>query len=248
MIDNTRFALASLRAVAEYGDQGGIGTLGEKLLHKTLKFYFEPDATKHEIPFCGSVADILNEEGIIEIQTRAFNKLVPKLDRFLPKTHVTVVYPIVEKRTICRLDPESGVVSKPRKSSKVGLASDALAEISRIRAFIPHENLEILIVLLDADETRLQSGSLRVGRKKTQKINISPTRLNSIIHLGEASDYLSLLPRDLPEQFTAAEFEKITRLRSIDSHGALMLLLQLGILHRERQGRDPYVYTLNEIS
>lgn len=62
-MDETRFkeALGRVMHIA-----GGIGTLGEKTLHSVLKYYFEPDASRHEVKVGGFVADILTEDGIIE--------------------------------------------------------------------------------------------------------------------------------------------------------------------------------------
>jgi hypothetical protein len=48
----------------------GIGTLGEKALHSILKYTYEPDVSRHEIKVGGFYADIVNEQGIIEIHTR----------------------------------------------------------------------------------------------------------------------------------------------------------------------------------
>ena len=50
----------------------GIGTLSEKTLHSVLKNYFEPFSENHEIKIGNYVADIVGENGIIEIQTRQF--------------------------------------------------------------------------------------------------------------------------------------------------------------------------------
>ena len=90
------------------------------------------------------------------------------------------------------------------------------------------------------------SGHVKVGRKRTSKIDCIPTSLNSIIDLKNPLDFYRLLPSDLPKQFTAAEFEECTKLRALACHGALMLLLQLGILSRERQGNKAYVYSIKE--
>ena len=57
------------------GPRGGIGTLGEKSLHAALKLYYEPDSSRHEIPVGQYVADIVNEEGIIEIQTKHLSSM-----------------------------------------------------------------------------------------------------------------------------------------------------------------------------
>ena len=46
MKNNISFSKAVERAREGYED-GGIGTFNEKFLHRALKFYFEPDETKH---------------------------------------------------------------------------------------------------------------------------------------------------------------------------------------------------------
>ena len=72
----------------------GIGTLSEKTVHAVMKNYYAPDTDMHEIPIENFVADIYTGQEIIEIQTRAFNKMRRKLDAFLPLYPVTIVYPI----------------------------------------------------------------------------------------------------------------------------------------------------------
>ena len=59
-----------------------------------MKNYYAPDTDMHEIPIENFVADIYTGQEIIEIQTRAFNKMRRKLDAFLPLYPVTIVYPI----------------------------------------------------------------------------------------------------------------------------------------------------------
>ena len=55
----------------------GIGTLSEKTVHAVMKNYYAPDTDMHEIPIENFVADIYTGQEIIEIQTRAFNKMKP---------------------------------------------------------------------------------------------------------------------------------------------------------------------------
>ena len=107
-------ALASRSPRAE----SGIGSVSEGSLHHFLKFYFEPDADFHEVGVGRYFADIRNEDGIIEIQTRALYRLKPKLDAFLPLDAVTVVYPIAAVKRLSWLDPKTGEKSAPRRSPK----------------------------------------------------------------------------------------------------------------------------------
>ena len=242
MIDNERFL--SALAEAKSAIDNGIGTYGEKLLHRTLKFYFEPDKSNHEVSCYGSVADIKNQDGITEIQTKSFVKLIPKLEKFLPEEKVRVIYPVIENKLISRVDTETGECLPPRKSPRKGRISDALSEISMIRRFIPHPNLEIVVLTVDIIETRRLKGKIRVGRKKTEKIDAIPTALNFILTLSNSEDYRALLPEGLPSEFTSSEFERISKLKNVSAHGALSLFLQLGILSRERNGREAYRYRI----
>ncbi len=245
MIDKVKFDEAINRALA-YGNEGKIGTLGEKKLHRVLKYYFEPDESKHESSFLGVVADIRNEQGIIEIQTRAFDKLLPKLDKFLSSEKVTVIYPVVERKTICRINTETGETVSVRKSPKMGKATDALPELAKIRSYLLHPNLSVLLVFLDATETRMENGKIKIGRKTTTKIDCIPTAINSILPLCGAEDYSAVLPRGLPREFTSAQFERITGLHAIDKHNSLILLLELGILVREKNNGRAFVYSIQE--
>ena len=240
LIDSRRFSVACETASSE--SRLGIGEYKEKTLHRTLKHYFEPDTDLHEVAFAGSVADIKNSEGIIEIQTRSFDRLVPKLHRFLPESDVTIVYPIIETKTIAKVDVHSGESLPPRKSPRKGRASDALAELAKIRDFLPNDRLKIIILFLDATEIRMSGGSTAVGRRRTTKIDLVPTAVKSALVLKERDDFEILLPKSLGESFTSAEFEKASGLHKINLHNSLMLLLGLGILTREKQGRR-YVYS-----
>ena len=73
----------------------GIGTLNEHTLHGVLKNLFEPDTTKQEIKIGRYIADIADDNKIIEIQTRDFSKFRKKLQYFLDiGKEVRVVYPV----------------------------------------------------------------------------------------------------------------------------------------------------------
>lgn len=119
---NDRFEDACSLIIGKEQNKTGIGTLGEKTLHVVLKYTFEPDATKHEIKIESYCADIKNDKGIIEIQTRSFNALRKKLAFFLENQVVTIVYPIPKRKWIIWIDDKTGKTTDKRKSPKVGKA------------------------------------------------------------------------------------------------------------------------------
>ena len=76
------FEEAVARVAADARRPGGIGTLREKSLHATLKYWLDDDPTHHEIPLpSGQVADIYDGQRVTEIQTAGFSALRPKLVR-----------------------------------------------------------------------------------------------------------------------------------------------------------------------
>ena len=115
-MDSQRFEEAILRAGAR--QRSGIGTLGEKTLHAVLKYYFEPYAPSHEVRLGGFIADIVGENGVIEIQTGSFERLRKKLGALLEVAPVTVVYPISAIKWVRWIDPLTGESTGRRKSPK----------------------------------------------------------------------------------------------------------------------------------
>ena len=107
-MDSERFDEMKNKIVCSERESGGIGTLKEKTVHAVLKDYYAADREMQEISLDGYVADIYTGTEIIEIQTANFNRMRNKLERFLPKYPVTIVYPIpkINPRTSCETKEE----------------------------------------------------------------------------------------------------------------------------------------------
>ena len=245
LLDAGCFISAKELAIDESKRYSGIGRLGEKTLHRTLKYLLEPDSSYHEVEFLGSVADIKNQEGIIEIQTRELDKLAPKLEKFLPQINVTIVHPVIERKTIHYIDTYTGESLPPRKSPIRKHPHSALPELAKLLDFIPNDNLTIFLVFINAEDIRRLHGKIRVGRKSTAKIDCIPTSVNSVLVLNKTRDYIALLPKNLLSGFTAAEFERITRLKGLDAHISIKFLMKLGVLTREKGDGGAYLYSVN---
>jgi hypothetical protein len=236
------FANALSAALGRERGGRGIGTLGEKTLHAVLKSYFEPNEAYHEIKAGGFVADIVSDSGVIEIQTRSFDRLRKKLGKFLELVPVTVVCPVVREKQIVWLDPESGEASERRKSPKTGKYPDALREICKIHSFLGHENLTLCILLLDVEEYRLRDGYANGGKRGSTRYERIPTALIEELYLKEKSDYAALIPPALPKSFTAADFRRAVRFGGMSASFALKLLCELGLCEKVGQRGRAYVY------
>lgn len=246
MIDGARFAVARSRVLSESTLEGGVGTLSEKTLHKILKFYFEPNEEKHEVSYLGSIADIKNEEGIIEIQTGSFERLGPKLEKFLPEIHVTVVHPIALEKTVFWFDKDTGEISEQKRSPKRGRITDALPELYKIRQQITDENLTVRLVFVSVEEYKALDGYGKYKKIRATKMERIPKRIIEILDLKTKNEYKMLIPEGLPTPFFAKDFDKATALKGRRAYYALKFLVDTGLVMRgEKQGRA-YTYRIIE--
>lgn len=240
-MDRERF-LRALEAASARGREG-IGTLGEKGVHNTLKHYYEPDPACHEVPVGGFVADIVGENGIIEIQTASFFKMKEKLSRFLEAAHVTIVWPCVVNKRIIRVDGETGEVISTRRSNVHRGEYDIFRELSGIREFLKNPSLSICIAQLEADEYR--PAEERKGRRKRGAYNgveRYPTMLAGEILLESPEDYLRFLPAGLTEKYTAKSFASASGLHVDTARYVLSVLTAIGVTERCGKENRAYVY------
>ena len=242
-MDKEKFTRARIRALEENGEgYQGIGRLSEKTMHRMLKLYYEPDESLHEIECFGSVADVKNDGGIIEIQRASLAYLIPKLERFLPHSPVTVVHPIVAKKRVRRLDTETGEITSSGRTVKGKTVFDSAFEIYKIRKFIGNEGFTLILLLLDCDEYKVHDPRARRGRGGDHRVECIPTDVIAEYILCDPTDYLALLPDDLADSFTAEEFKKSVKSRSRYAYYYLRLLVDLGLMTREKQGAK-YLYS-----
>ncbi len=246
-MDKLAFLRAQNAVLGEGIGREGIGTLSERALHRILKLAVESDEGCHEIKVLGSVADILNAQGITEIQTRAFERLVPKLKKFLPVYPVTLIYPIARQKRLHWIDPETKEISPPRKSPKCGKPSDAFYELYKIRAFLGRENLKVHLVLLDMEEYKYQNGYGKEKKRGAARIERIPTAFCEEVVLSSREDYRIFLPEALPEEFTAKEYAKAIGQKPRYAYlGIRILKDQFGLIsHVRTEGRE-YVYKIEK--
>lgn len=224
-----KFSVA-LAAADQSAGGSGIGTLGQKMLHAVLKHYYAPNPDWQEQRVGRFVVDVSRPDGIYEIQTRQLDKLRPKLQRLLPEHPVTVVYPLPRLRYLAWVDPDTGEVSKLRKSPKTGYPCDALPELGRLREFLHDPHFHVRVLLLDLEEYRFLNGYGANRKRGASRCERIPRALAEEIRLDTAADYLRLLPETLPERCTAQELAAAARLRGIRAWTAKELLLEAGAL------------------
>ena len=225
--------------------QKGIGTLSETSVHAVLKNYYGSYQDQQEQPIGRYIADIVNEDGIIEIQTGRFKALKNKLAAFLPVARVTVVYPVIRNRQIICLD-EEGNVKSSRRSPKKGRACDIFNELWGIAEFLCDPNFSLKIAIIDCEETRSPQKSKISGRRRKYTLeDRMPVRLVEEIGINSLCDWSKLLPCMNEPYFTSADAAETGNTDSKTASAALSALYKAGILERNGKKGNSYIYSFS---
>ena len=194
--------MKSFTGISWVEGDGGIGTMGEKSVHRVLKYCCNPYADGREVTIGGYVADVVGEHGIIEIQSARFDRLKAKLGAFLSCCPVTVVWPAEKEKWICMVDPVTGELKSRRKSPVHQSVYHSYPELYRLREYLALPDLRFRAVLLETEEYRYPSPK---KGKRAVRCDRIPLKLLGQVALDTPEDHLALLPEDLPEQFGARE-------------------------------------------
>ena len=241
-MNKQRFLEACDEVIGRARTKSGIGTLAEKTLHAVLKSYFEPGQDGREIKVGRYVADIVGENGIIEIQTQGFDKLRKKLEAFLTCARVTVVYPIAQTKRLCWIDRETGEVTKSRKSPKTGSVFDAFPELYKIKPLLKEPNLRLCFVLLELTEYRYLDGWSKDKKKGSSRCERIPEAIVDEIYIDGAGDYIKLVPERLPSPFTATDYAKAAKINLRQAQTALNVLHFSGAVNRTGKRGNAFLY------
>ncbi len=218
-----------------------IGTLKEKSLHNALKNHFCSNEKCHEIKIGRFVADIFENNEITEIQTKNFKAIVRKLEHFLPKYKVTVVYPLVQTKWIYWVNPQTKLVSQPRKSTKKGKLCHALSELYHIRQFLNDSNLTVKILIIDAEEYRIQDGFGKNNKNRATKQDIFLGCIYNTIQINNTQDLIQMMPQMNLDEFTAANLQKAGGYSPRNAFYAKKILLETQLIQScGKQGRSEY--------
>ena len=241
-MDTIRFEQAKEKIIGKDRQRLQIGTLSEKTVHAVVKHYYEPDEDKQEIPIEGLYADIFTGNEIIEIQTRSFDQVRKKLDRFLPEYPVTVVLPIPDTKWLIWIDEETGELTNPRKSPKKGSEYAAFKELYKIKPYLKKEGLTIVLLFLDMEEYRLLNGWSKDKKKGSSRYDGIPIQITREVRFESPSDYQILIPDSLEDEFTCAEFAKAVKINNRQANLVLNILFYLDVVKRTGKRGRAFVY------
>lgn len=223
-------------------ERDSIGLLNEKTLHAVLKLYMDDDAKNFQEKKIGSFyVDLFNGEEICEIQTRDLGKLNKKLKFLLKSYPVTVVHPIPAIKHISWIDPESGEISKPRKSPSKKSFADCVRELYKIRDLIGEPNLHIKLLLLEVHDYKLKNGYGKDRKKRAHRHERFPIRLIDELDIDTPNDYFKLFPK-LDGKFSVKDYANFIHTDESSARMALNLMIRLGLAGLCGKDGRKYIY------
>lgn len=221
-----------------------IGTQNESSLHASLKEYYRQPGDIVEGRVDGYHIDVVQGDRLVEIQTKNFTSIKKKLTTLLENHHVQLVYPIILRRDIMKIDPETGELLNTRKSPKKEDIYDLFSELVRIPHLILHPHLTVDVVFIKEREIRCDDGR---GSWRRKGVSIVDRGLDEVVDQRSficASDYLSLLPEDLPCPFTNKDLAGIARITRAKAQKTTYTLKKAGLLDEVGKRGNEIIYQI----
>lgn len=237
-----RFLNCTARILTAEREIKSIGELGEKTIHAVVKDYIAVKDEYKEIKVGKYVADIFDGERIYEIQSAGWGYLRHKLDAFLEEYPVTVIYPLPHKKLIIWINPETGELIAKNKSPITGSVYEAFKEFYRIKAYLPHPNLSLRLLLIDMEEYRLADGWSRDKKRGSHRIDRYPLGLVDDILLAGADDFKKLIPDEISEPFTVKELAKYLHVRKAKIGFFVNVLRDMDVIEFVGRKKREYLY------
>ncbi|MHA1669569.1 MAG: hypothetical protein ACTSV5_03215 [Promethearchaeota archaeon] len=179
-----------------------IGTLNESSLHRELKEIYKNPGDEFEVKVGKYFIDIVRNKLLIEIQIKNFSAIRSKLENLLQHHKVLLVHPIIRDKWILSVGIKTNQVIRRTLSPKHCSFENIFEELLRIPHLISHPNLIIELVLIQAEEIRINDGkgSWKRGRWSIQDLKLVKILENKVY--SNPKQFLNLIPEDLNVPFT----------------------------------------------
>lgn len=181
--------------------------MGEKTLHQQLKAIYAVQGGQTETRLHGYQIDVQTPERLIEIQTRNFGALRPKLDALLPEYPLRVVYPIARQKWLVKENAAGELVDR-RRSPRRGRWEHLFQQLVHLPSYLRHPNFSLEVLLVDVEELRRDDGQ---GSWRRGGWSICDRRILTIVEqrlFTLPADLLVFLPENLVEPFSTRQLAK----------------------------------------
>lgn len=241
MIKNKQDFNKAVEGIKVETNIASIGEIKEKSIHSCLKNYFEDNKDFQEVRVDNFICDIKNEYGIIEIQTRSFDKLRHKLNDLLKNYDVTIVYPIIVNKKIIYLDnEEKGIRQSPNHKT----IFSAFKELYKIKTYLTNPHLHFHFVYLESLEVKKGYRLNKYHKLKPLSEDSIPLSIIKEESYETYTDFYKIL-EGISDNFTVKSLSKLKKAKKEDVQICMTVLKYLGIVAHIDTIKKEYVYKLN---
>jgi hypothetical protein len=183
----------------------------ETSLHRQLKALYAHGDARLEVPLDDYRIDVVADGRLVEIQHGKLAAIRDKIGRLLERHQVTVVKPLIARKTVVRLDGPGGLVLGQRLSPRRCRPLDLFHELVYFTRVFPHPRLTLEAPLVEIEERRYPGhGRRRRWRRSDHEIEDQQLiAVERTIRLVDRHDLLSLIPGSLPLRFDSAAIARI---------------------------------------
>lgn len=202
----------------------------ESSLHSAIKEWYFHEGDKLEARVGGYVIDIKRGNLLIEVQTANFSAIKAKLQHLLNRHKVRVVYPIPKQKWIIHKSTTGEDTFGRRRSPRKGCLLDLFNELIRIPSLFYNDNLSIEVVLVEEEEIWRNDGR---GTWRRKGASIQDRKLIRVFErelFEHKTDFLKVLPKDLPELFTNRNLAESLGIHISQSRRITYSLRKIGVI------------------
>jgi hypothetical protein len=176
------------------------------------------------VPVDGYVIDLVRGDRLIEVQTRGFAGMKPKVQALLERGHrLRVVHPIAVDRWIVQVEADGTFLTR-RRSPRHGALADIASELITFPELLAAPGFEIEVLLTTEEEYRHLVPGMCWRRRGWTVLERRLVGVLDRVVLAGPPDLVRLLPEGLPEIFTTADLAaRLGRPRRVAQHAAYCL-------------------------
>ena len=216
--------------------------MAETSLHNDLKRWYALAGDEIEVPLDGYIVDIVRGDLLIEIQTRSFFSLRPKIIQLLANHPVHLVHPIAAEKWIVRSRSAEAEQTR-RKSPKHGQIEHLFNELVSIPELILNPCFTLEILLTSEEEYWIDDGTGSWRRKGWRIADRKLVRVNESYRFSSSDDFHTLLPAGLDNPFTSSDLAKHAHIPRRLAQKMTYCLRRCGVIQHVGNKNREYYYT-----
>jgi hypothetical protein len=222
-----------------------IGTLRESSIHATLKLIYKEPGDKIEKSVDRYVIDIVRDNLLIEIQTKNFSTIRKKLQNLIQNYKVLLIHPIIQDKWIINLDSIRKNILRKRLSPQHGSFLSIFSELLYISDLISNPNLIIEVILIQAEEIRVNDG---LGSWKRKGWSIHDRKLLRILDhkiFSSPKQFLDFIPDKLKIPFSNQNLANTLKIPIKLARKMTYSLRKMNLLKVDGKVGKAYLFNLN---